>query len=320
MDEDKPLLRSYHFKLVACKEAAALGRLLTLRIDTNERCNLKCRYCAWDSERTLTREIDFRLLKKIIGEGERLGIKSVIIIGGGEPTLYYAFRDLIKYINDKNLIPVLITNATKITAETAAFLDENNASVCIKYDSIDSDVQDYLAGKEGYAAMQKTNLENLFRAYGVQDEASPRIAISFVITKKNLDDCEKIWRFCRRNHYIPNPNIFNRRGRGLINAGDLEPTSDEVNRLFEQFEAIDAAFGYKRADSELKEAPCLQHLYSVYMDVHGFVSPCPAVRFEEFDIRNQSLEEIMQSKIFTGIKKTYACLSKQVKPAMVNLS
>ena len=56
---------------------------------------MKCLYCAWDSGIPLDDEIDFEDLVRFIDEGLELGIKSVVIIGGGEPTIYRHFRELV---------------------------------------------------------------------------------------------------------------------------------------------------------------------------------------------------------------------------------
>jgi MoaA/NifB/PqqE/SkfB family radical SAM enzyme len=147
-----PVLRGYMYGTQAAHEARNSNRLLAIRLETNTSCNLRCRYCYARSGENSVKIADFDVLKRIISEAKELGIRSVVVIGGGEPTLYPNFRELIAYIDSLGIIPMLFSNTVLMTEELAGFLYERNASVMGKLDSLRPEVQDYLAG-------QTTNLK-----------------------------------------------------------------------------------------------------------------------------------------------------------------
>ena len=131
-------------------EARNLNRLLAIRLETNKSCNLRCRYCYAQSGEDLAKIADFQCSQSAsVFEAKELGIKSVVVIGGGEPTLHPNFRELIAYIDSLGIIPMLFSNTILMTEELAEFLYEHNASVMGKLDSLKPEVQDYLAGREG---------------------------------------------------------------------------------------------------------------------------------------------------------------------------
>ena len=136
---NKTNLIGYSYSLEEGKLARDDGRLLSLRVETSLACNMRCRYCAWDSGVPLTDEIGFDTLKRFISDGIEKGIRSVIIIGGGEPTIYKHFRELVEFIDSKGIIPVVITNGLTVTPEFSTFLYEHNCSVLLKNDSFDEE-------------------------------------------------------------------------------------------------------------------------------------------------------------------------------------
>lgn len=77
------------------------NKLLAIRLETNKACNLRCRYCYAQSAEDLVKIADFETLKRIISEAKELGLRSVVVIGGGEPTLYPDFRELISHIDSR---------------------------------------------------------------------------------------------------------------------------------------------------------------------------------------------------------------------------
>jgi MoaA/NifB/PqqE/SkfB family radical SAM enzyme len=194
-----PVLKGYMYGAQEAHKARNSNRLLAIRLETNKSCNLRCRYCYARSGEDLTKAADFNILKRIISEAKELGIKSVVVIGGGEPTLYSEFRELITYIDSLGIVPVIFSNTVLMTEELAKFLYEHNASVMGKLDSLKPETQDYLAGRKGAFQDMKKGLENLLKA-GFSEPAEPgklRLGVSFVSNKMNLGEIEDIWHFCR---------------------------------------------------------------------------------------------------------------------------
>lgn len=314
-----PRLVGYNYSADEYMSYVQSDRLLTLRIDTNLNCNLNCLYCAWDSHSKRSETIEIGLVLDAVCQAKELGAKSIIIIGGGEPTLYPSVNELISSVHEMGLVPVMITNGTNLDDESIRFLDDEGCSLSLKLDSFDPETQDVLVGRTGSHERQKRSLDRALAIFGPQDCLRPRLALSFVITKLNIDESEALWRFCRENNIIPNPNIFNPRGRGRLHEARLRPDAADLERVLARFAEIDdQEFGVVSEGISEGEPTCLQHLYSVYMDVSGNVSPCPAVRCADFNVREHTLASIIKSDYFQQVRSTPRHLTESSGVAMIS--
>ncbi len=320
MDKNNtPRLNGYNFSEEEYLQYNAANKLLTLRIDTNLNCNLNCLYCAWRSNPNRNEKIDFTLLKNTIKEAKDLGIKSVIIIGGGEPTLYECFSRLIEFIDSLKLIPVIITNGVNLNPDIISYLKEKNCSISVKLDSFDESIQDKLTGRKGSFKKQKESLELLKQAFIKPSIKEYKLALSFVITKLNIHEIIKLWKYCRENHIVPNANVYNTRGRGESNKDLLMPGPLEVKELFAQIKKVDEDDYKIFTKGYSSNNACLQHLYSVYIDVFGYIRPCPAIENKEFNISRNKLKEALKSEYYKKIRKEFKHLDGGNNVAMINL-
>lgn len=87
--------------------------IISTHISPEGGCNLKCSYCSV-SNRLIHNSIPLDVIKDYVEKLITVGLKAVIITGGGEPTLYKYINDLIHWLKyDKNLLVSLITNGTQ---------------------------------------------------------------------------------------------------------------------------------------------------------------------------------------------------------------
>jgi MoaA/NifB/PqqE/SkfB family radical SAM enzyme len=312
-----PVLRGYMYGAQEAHEARNSNRLLAIRLETNKSCNLRCRYCYAQSGEDLAKVADFKNLKNIILQAKELGIRSVVVIGGGEPTLYPNFKDLIAYIDSLDIIPVIFSNTVLMTEELAEFLYEHGASVMGKLDSLKPEVQDYLAGREGASEELRTGLENLLKA-GFSKPTEPgelRLGVSFVSNKMNLEEIEEIWHFCRQNNIFPNMEILTPTGRANDELEDKLLTADEIKEYKLKLLEIDRNYyGYDWLPyTPITASGCLQHLYSMYINIEGNVRPCAPTKLDEhpalrvggeyaYNVNKMSLREIYDSDLFTYVR------------------
>ena len=312
-----PVLRGYMYGAREAHEARNSNRLLAIRLETNKSCNLRCRYCYAQSGEDSAKIADLNVLKRIVSEAKELGIRSVVVIGGGEPTLHPNFRDLIAYIDSLGIIPMLFSNTVLMTEELAGFLYEHNASVMGKLDSLKPEVQDYLAGKKGAFEDIKKGLENLLNA-GFSKPAESgelRLGVSFVSNKMNLEEIEEIWHFCRQNNIFPNMEILTPTGRANDELEDKLLTADEIKEYKLKLLEIDRKYyGYDWLPyTPITASGCLQHLYSLYINIDGNVRPCAPTKLDEhpalrvggkypYNINRMSLREIYSSDLFTYVR------------------
>lgn len=86
--------------------------IVSTHISPEGACNLKCPYCSVTYRDTHSR-IELSVIKDYVLKLKSRGLKAVILTGGGEPTLYKQFNELVQWLKyDQNLSVALITNGT----------------------------------------------------------------------------------------------------------------------------------------------------------------------------------------------------------------
>lgn len=279
-----PQLLGYTFSPDKAWAARDAGRLLSLRLETNRSCNLRCRYCYALSGGSQTQELDYDILADTVRQAADMGAESIVVIGGGEPTLYPHFRRLVRLIAELGPIPVVFTNGLRMTRDLADFLYAHNASVMGKMDSLDPARQDFLAGAAHAAQAIRQGLNNLIDA-GFADRRNPRLrlGLSFVSCRMNLDEIDAIWRFCRDRNIFPNMEVLTPTGRALRELPDQWLATEEIQDYKLRLLEIDRReYGYDwLPHTPLAASGCLQHLYSLYVTIEGNVRPCAPTKFDE---------------------------------------
>lgn len=100
-------------------------------------CNLYCKHCYRDSGARAEEELNTAEGRALIDEIAAAGFK-IMIFSGGEPLMRDDIHELVRYAAGRGLRPVLGSNGTLITPETARRLKEAGAmAVGISLDSTD---------------------------------------------------------------------------------------------------------------------------------------------------------------------------------------
>jgi len=313
-----PILVGYTYHPEDAYRARDENRLLAIRLETNRSCNLRCRYCYAESGRRLENELDYGALVNVIRQAKELGAHSIVVIGGGEPTVYPQFRELISFIHSLDLVPMIFSNTVKVTGELAVFLYSKNASVMGKLDSLRPEVQDFMAGRKGAFNRIQRGLLNLVEAgfTRLEDAGRLRLGVSFVTNRLNLEEIEEIWHFCRQRNIFPNMEILTPTGRAKEKMGDCGLEQDEIKECKLRLLDIDRSFyGYDWLPyAPLAGSGCLQHLYSLYVTIEGNVRPCAPTKFDEnpsmredgvypHNILRCSLGEVYRTPLFQYVRQ-----------------
>ena len=312
-----PLLVGYTYDPLDARRARDEGRLLAIRLETNRSCNLRCRYCYAESGGHLENELSYETLTTVVLQAKELGAHSVVVIGGGEPTIYPRFRELISLIHSLDMIPVIFTNAVTMTMELAQFLYSRNASVMGKLDSLRPEVQDFLAGQRGAFDRIQRGLQNMIEAgfTRVEDPHRLRLGVSFVTNSLNLGEVEEIWRFCRERNIFPNMEILTPTGRARHELPDFGVSQEAIRDYKLRLLEIDrGCYGYDWLPyTPLAGSGCLQHLYSLYVTIEGNVRPCAPTKFDEnpalrqdgiypHSVLRRSLREVYEDPLFQYVR------------------
>ncbi len=109
-------------------EMAPISAPISINLDATTVCNYKCDHCV-DMD-ILNKNINYEHenLKNSLTYLAEKGLRSVIIIGGGEPTAYKGFEDIVRHLKAMNIQIGVVTNGSlmkKIEA-VAEVLDERD--------------------------------------------------------------------------------------------------------------------------------------------------------------------------------------------------
>lgn len=86
---------------------------LSINLDLTTACNYACDHCIdWDILNSREKHEDDQLRASIARMAER-GLRSVILIGGGEPTLYPGFVDFVRFLKALGLSVSVVTNGSR---------------------------------------------------------------------------------------------------------------------------------------------------------------------------------------------------------------
>ncbi len=87
---------------------------ISINLDVTTACNYKCDHCIdWDILNSPIKHADNELRNslRVMAKG---GLKSVILIGGGEPTLYPGFPDFVRFMKEELSLQVsVVTNGSR---------------------------------------------------------------------------------------------------------------------------------------------------------------------------------------------------------------
>jgi len=87
---------------------------ISINLDLTTACNFQCPHCI-DGEIINTGKIlDLNYVKTLIRDWAKHGLKSVILIGGGEPVLYPHFEEVVKFLKELSLQVGIVSNGTNI--------------------------------------------------------------------------------------------------------------------------------------------------------------------------------------------------------------
>lgn len=87
---------------------------ISINLDLTTACNFRCTHCIdWDVLNGRERHVDRELLDSLSAMSER-GLASVILIGGGEPSLHPMFDEVVRFIKrDLGLALAIVSNGSR---------------------------------------------------------------------------------------------------------------------------------------------------------------------------------------------------------------
>jgi molybdenum cofactor biosynthesis enzyme MoaA len=295
-------LEAWTFTAQEIREALQGERVLCPSIELSNACNLNCPYCYVEHAKSLKKEqyadqLTVAQIEDLVCRLADAGARTINIIGAGEPTVDPAFERIVRLIASLGIKALVATNGIKVATspQVLAAIVETRASVVLKCNSRDANLQDFLVGSKGYAALRDKAFEALLSA-GLNKTRPTRLAFNSLLMRANLGEILKLQKFCRRNNialiagdYMPTGRTSGGEFRGEL---VLEQQGGMCGAALEMFEPLECsqrhalASKMERLDERLgfpllpvvayaSGIPCVQAL-GVCVDNRGRVWHCPA--------------------------------------------
>lgn len=201
-------------------------------------CNYRCEKCfTWANEQKLEKFIGVPKLKEIINKGKEMGVKTVGILGEGEPLLFPEIKEIIAHIHKLDMIPLIATNGSLLDKEMVDFLYKNGTSIAISLDTLDQ--KEYKKFCRGAADINvfKKNLEYARKVFskGIEEKNGYkiyRLAIHMTVTTKNYKNLEVAKNFCGEDIY------FNCEHIAMVGVANDNPEIYGGNENFKEYKKV----------------------------------------------------------------------------------
>jgi MoaA/NifB/PqqE/SkfB family radical SAM enzyme len=172
-----------------------------------EFCNWACQYCHEDRRVKEDGELTLDEMRRILQEAEKLGIKSLLLLGGEvlQRSTWGVAREVVQEAYDQGLTTLIYTNGSQITQEMAEFLADRRVSIALKVDSLVEEKYDAISQCLGsfrdlMRAIQILRMTSIGEVvYENANEKLVRLLFTTVGNALNVDEYVSIARFATNN-------------------------------------------------------------------------------------------------------------------------
>ena len=280
---------------------------LYMEISPSGACNHRCTYCALDFMEYQRRFLDKAVLKERLSELGRLGLKSVMYAGEGEPLLHEDLAEIVSHTKASGIDAAMSTNA--VLFDGAAAEEILGATKWIKV-SING------ATEQTYAQIHRCKngdfgrvIKNVSRAVELRQSGGYECALGMqlLLLPENEHEATALAKLARDigidylviKPYSQHPQSKTERYRD-ITYRDYEDLADELAEFNdENFSVIFRARTMEKWDrADRSYQRCLALPFWSYIDAGGCVWGCSMYlgdeRFYYGDIYQDSFEQIWQ--------------------------
>jgi MoaA/NifB/PqqE/SkfB family radical SAM enzyme len=197
-------------------------------------CQLKCPLCFRGCDRPDYQPIhkDLELMKREVDSFIKDRNVQTISISGGEPLLYPQLDELIKYVKNKNLAVIIITNAILLDVERLKELKE------LKVDAMLLHVDNY-QNRPNVKTIQDTNALRARYCEMFREVKGISLGFTFVASNDNLADLDELLKFYRANNDIIEVlnftslrDLFNYEKIGRIDHPNFEKVAAKIKEIY----------------------------------------------------------------------------------------
>jgi MoaA/NifB/PqqE/SkfB family radical SAM enzyme len=316
-------IHGWYFGPEVIAEANRKGQMLTMDYELGRSCPLRCIYCyRTDDSRDEQKDLlDTTIWKHVVDDARELGVQSVKLIGGGEITQEPDFREAMEYIAGKGMIVVLFTAGTVLgndnycrklhkmsSRELAQWMYDLGMSVFIKVDSLNHELQDKIAGFDGFAVIRDRALELLIDV-GFNKPNPTRLGLEVNVSRHNIHEIMDIYAL-RTKFNVYEDVVVSMPCDALQRNKDYDITYDQKRDLYRSIYAFNQEHGipYEFISPFIGGLVCSQLGNGLYVTNRGDVFHCPGSFVHLGNVKDVSLKGIW--KQFSEKEKyhgTYFC-------------
>ena len=252
---------------------------LMLMLDFSQICNLNCKYCfsGADMHKRIDGELEYKNYVDIINQAKDMGIKTIFVPGAGEPSLDENFWNVLPLVHKAGITLIVFTSGYTLTKENIKKLYENGATIGIKINSFKPEVQDWLAGIEGYTKKRDRTL-NLLIKQGFNSAKPTRLWLDTLVCKQNFDEIVDLFVYSRENNIWPGINTMLHMGSGSEEKimKQLDVPVKKIKELWSKISTVDKEkYGYEWVPRPPYAAwDCNLYYFTMRIDNKGNVFKC----------------------------------------------
>jgi len=195
-------IQNWWFSDEEIKKANSEDKLLTLDLDVGTSCHYNCCFCFATIHRKEEQlELKADRIKKVIDEASKMGIKTIKIVGAGEPMLFPRLLEIVRYAYEKKKVKCIIFTTGDIFGndvmvsqiykdeginsgiELAREFNKLQTSIIVKYMTLDRKKEVEFCGvSEQILENKDKGLLNLIKS-GFNKEKPTRLGVDFLMLK-----------------------------------------------------------------------------------------------------------------------------------------
>lgn len=279
-----------------------------------KRCNLSCKHCYRESgfedftKDELSTQEGKELLRQIYNSGFR-----IIVFSGGEPLLREDIFELIAYSKAIGMIPLVGSNGTLITVDSAQKLKESGlSSIAISIDSIDSKKHNDFRGSDTAFQRAIAGAQNCL-------DVGIKVQINCTVTKDNVNEIETIMKFASDFGAVSSHMLFLievGRGKNIGNTAlNKQEYKSAINTILDKNLELDIRVKptcapqykvealFKEIESPGGARGCIAGISYCAISPNGDVHICPYAPVKVANVREEAFDSIWENnKIFKNLR------------------
>lgn len=238
---------------------------ITIEIQPTNNCNYACSYCAYKKRKSQNNQLNFYVLENLIRDIELMGVKTVCISGGGEPTVYKYFDYLVGELYSRGVKISLLTNGV------------NQEKIIRDIDKFDYIVVHIAStNPKKYKRITKGDLENVINIANNIKEKNESVLVQakLVIAEENMDninqDIDKLLKYNFDNIICVPCYDYESKGNVAVNINKIQ------EEIFSKVQSPNVYFKYKNENDYANNCYMICKKMHALIFADGSISICPS--------------------------------------------